>query len=66
MKWLLSEQEFIIWCKKYNVSEKAKVMIEKIRSSDPVRSVSSGGRNVPGNFTLVKRWESVFNLRVIL
>lgn len=65
MKWLLSEQEFIIWCKKYNVSEKAKVMIEKIRSSDPVRSVSSGGRNVPGNYPS-KRWESVFNLRVIL
>lgn len=59
MKWLLSEQEFIIWCKKYNVSEKAKVMIEKIRSSDPVRSVSSGGRNVPGNYPSKKMGVSI-------
>ncbi len=56
---MLSEQEFIIWCKKNGVSEKAKVMIEKIRSSDPVRSVSSGGRNVPGNYPSKKMGVSI-------
>ncbi|MCT6901783.1 MAG: TnsA endonuclease N-terminal domain-containing protein [Lactobacillus sp.] len=56
---MLSEQEFIIWCKKNNVSEKAKAMIEKIRSSDPVRSVSSGGRNVPGNYPSKKMGVSI-------
>ncbi|MCU5184258.1 DDE-type integrase/transposase/recombinase [Bacillus cereus] len=56
---MLSEQEFIIWCKKNNVSEKSKAMIESIRASDPVRSVSSGGKNVPGNYPSKKMGVSI-------
>ena len=59
MKRLLSEQDFIIWCKKNNVSEKAKAMIKKIRSSNPVRLVSSGGRNVSGNYPSKKMGLSI-------
>ncbi|MGC2238001.1 MAG: DDE-type integrase/transposase/recombinase [Pyrinomonadaceae bacterium] len=46
----LSEIEFRDWCRKNQVSKEAKLLIERIRSSEPSRRVRSGSQSVIGTF----------------
>lgn len=45
-----SVDQFELWCVQTKVSPEAKVILERIRSSEPSRAVSSGKSNVTGRF----------------
>ncbi len=47
---MLSSQEFDDWCRRLNLPEVGKKVIEQIRSTEPVRLVQGGGGNVTGNY----------------
>jgi putative transposase len=45
---MLSESEFNQWCDRLNLSEECRQIVNKIRTSEPVRKVKGSGRNVSG------------------
>ena len=47
---MLSENEFISWCRHLNLSEQAQNKVQHIRSSQPSRRVGGGSRNVSGRY----------------
>ena len=51
---MLSSQEFDDWCRRLNLPEVGKKVIEQIRSTEPVRLVQGGGGNVTGNYCIQK------------
>lgn len=54
---MLSDSEFEEWCKRLNLSEKAKSEINHIRSSPPARRVRSGIGNVRGVFNQSRKMQ---------
>ena len=47
---MMDEIQFESWCRKNNISNKGQSIIEQIRLSEPVRSVSSRKNNVSGKY----------------
>lgn len=47
---MLSREKFDNWCHRLNLSETARSVIERIRSSDPSRRVGGGSKNVSGRY----------------
>lgn len=47
---MLTQDEFDLWCRRLNLSEEARKVIEQIRSSEPSRLVGGGIKNVAGRF----------------
>src|SRR5712691_12229154 len=47
---MLDKDELLNWCKRLNLSQEARNVIEQVRSSDPARRVQSGTRNVSGSY----------------
>lgn len=47
---MLSTQEFDNWCRRLNVPEVPRKVIEQIRSTEPVRQVKALAGNVAGNY----------------
>jgi hypothetical protein len=43
---MLTETEFIIWCRHLNLSEQARKKVQHIRSSQPSHRVRAGSRHV--------------------
>lgn len=48
---MLSNKEFNDWCRRLNLPEAGRKVIEKIRTSEPVRQVAGGGFNVTGDYS---------------
>ncbi|MEH6913938.1 TnsA endonuclease N-terminal domain-containing protein [Priestia megaterium] len=47
---MMDEIQFESWCRKNNISNKGRSIIEQIRLSEPARSVSSRNNNVSGRY----------------
>jgi putative transposase len=47
---MLSNEEFNAWCERLKLPEAARMLITKIRSSEPARRVASSGGNVSGQY----------------
>jgi putative transposase len=47
---MLSEEEFLSWCRRVGLSQDARELVAKIRSSAPVRRVGGGRQNVSGRY----------------
>lgn len=47
---MLSKTEFDVWCNRLNLSHQSQQIIERIRSSEPSRSVGGGSKNVFGRY----------------
>src|SRR5262249_9754282 len=47
---MLSDGEFLLWCRRIGLSQKAQELIAKIRSSAPSRRVGGGSSNVSGRY----------------
>jgi putative transposase len=47
---MLSNQEFNAWCERLNLSDPARGLVSRIRSSPPVRRVASASGNVSGQY----------------
>jgi putative transposase len=47
---MLSEQDFVFWCRSLGISEQAEKLIRLVRASEPSRSVRSAGGNVSGRY----------------
>ncbi|MEL7244809.1 MAG: TnsA endonuclease N-terminal domain-containing protein, partial [Cyanobacteria bacterium J06573_2] len=47
---MLSKTEFDVWCNRLNLSHQTQEVIERIRSSEPSRSVGGGSKNVFGRY----------------
>ncbi len=55
----LDDNEFNNWWDRQNLSEQARKVVQLIRSSEPSRRVSGGGRSVSGNYPSLKMGVSV-------
>jgi len=51
---MLNSREFDDWCRRLNISDELRSVIEEIRSSEPVRRVRSNGVNVCGRYSSQK------------
>ena len=51
---MLSENDFQQWANHLKLSEQARQIVEKIRTSEPVRKVKGSGRNVRGSYSSKK------------
>ena len=51
---MLSENDFQQWTNRLKLSEQARQIVEKIRTSEPVRKVKGSGRNVRGSYSSKK------------
>ena len=47
---MLSQSEFTAWCNSLNLSHQAQELIQRIRTSEPSRSVGGGSKNVFGRY----------------
>ncbi|MCZ8494037.1 TnsA endonuclease N-terminal domain-containing protein [Priestia megaterium] len=47
---MMNESQFDLWCRRNNITDKARLIIEQIRFSEPVRSVYSKRNNVSGKY----------------
>src|SRR5437016_14241122 len=47
---MLSPEAFEAWCERTEVSEQARLLMERIRSSSPARRVGGGRSNVSGRY----------------
>ncbi|MGK7897003.1 MAG: TnsA endonuclease N-terminal domain-containing protein [Xenococcus sp. (in: cyanobacteria)] len=47
---MLSQSKFAVWCDHLNLSRQAQELIQRIRSSEPSRSVGGGSKNVFGRY----------------
>jgi putative transposase len=47
---MMSESEFLEWCRRLNISGHAKAAVERIRGGPPSRGVRSGFGNVSGAY----------------
>jgi transposase InsO family protein len=56
---MLNQQEIEEWFRRLKLSFKAIEVIEKIRSSEPLRKVRGGGRNVSGSYPSQKMGKSI-------
>lgn len=59
----MNDIEFDTWCKKNEITDRARAIVQKIRKSPPARNVQSGRGNVPGRYCSKKmgltiQWES--------
>ena len=45
---MLSKSEFNQWCARLDLSEECRQIVNKIRTSEPVRKAKGSGRNVSG------------------
>jgi hypothetical protein len=59
----LNEVEFRDWCRKNQVTKAAKVVIERVRNSEPSRRVRSGSHSVSGAFPS-RKMRLTFNTKV--
>ncbi len=51
---MLNNEEFDLWCRRLNISEQSRKVIEEIRSSEPSRRVGGGKKNVSGRYASKK------------
>jgi hypothetical protein len=56
---MLTENEFIIWCRHLNLSEQARNKVQDIRSSPPSRRVGGGKKNVCGRYPSLKMGQTI-------
>jgi len=56
---MLDDQQLRDWCKRLDLSEKAQVMIQQIRSSEPARRVQGRRVNVHGYFPSLKMGHTI-------
>ncbi|BAT53461.1 Integrase catalytic region [Nostoc sp. NIES-3756] len=56
---MLSDIEFEHWCRRLNLSEQARKVIEQIRTSEPSRRVGGGKKNVSGRYPSSKMGVSI-------
>src|SRR5487761_1266310 len=47
---MLSDEEFVQWCRRLDLPEQTRVMVAQIRSSPPARHVGSAAGNVSGRY----------------
>jgi putative transposase len=47
---MLSNEEFLLWCRQAGLSQEAQELITKIRSTPPTRRVGGGRENVSGRY----------------
>ncbi len=47
---MLSEEEFLLWCKRVNLSPQAQSVVAQIRCAEPARRVGGGRHNVSGRY----------------
>src|SRR5207249_10865272 len=47
---MLSDEEFVLWCKRLSLSREAQSAIATIRSAGPARRVGGGRQNVSGRY----------------
>ena len=47
---MLSDEEFLLWCRRAGLSQEAQELIAKLRSSAPTRRVGGGRENVSGRY----------------
>ena len=47
---MLSDEEFLIWCRRLGLSQEAQEVVTKIRSARPTRRVGGGRENVSGRY----------------
>ena len=47
---MLSDEEFVLWCKRLSLSREAQSAIATIRSAGPARRVGGGRENVSGRY----------------
>ena len=47
---MLSDKEFLFWCRKLGLSQEAQEVVTKIRSARPTRRVGGGRENVSGRY----------------
>ncbi|QMS92340.1 hypothetical protein HUN01_33890 [Nostoc edaphicum CCNP1411] len=51
---MFTEDELKQWFISLKLEESTKTVIEQIRTSEPLRRVGGGGRNVSGNYSSIK------------
>ena len=56
---MLSECELTAWCRRLNLNEQARTLIDKIRSSEPARRVNGNRSNVSGLYPSRKMGVSI-------
>ena len=56
---MLTESEFIIWCRHLNLSEQTRNKVQHIRSSQPSRRVGGGKKNVCGRYPSLKMGQTI-------
>lgn len=47
---MLDSEQFLHWCRKLNLTERAESVVRQIRSSAPARRVGGGRGNVSGRY----------------
>ena len=47
---MLNETDFLLWCKRLALTEKAQVAVTEARSRNPTRRVGGGRKNVSGRY----------------
>ena len=47
---MLNETDFLLWCKRLALTEKAQAAVTEARSSNPTRRVGGGRKNVSGRY----------------
>lgn len=56
---MLTKDEFDNWCRRQNLSESTRANIKLIRSSEPLRKVGGGGRNISGHYSSLKMGRTI-------
>src|SRR5213594_5226226 len=56
---MLSDEEFVLWCKRLSLSREAQSAIATIRSAGPARRVGGGRENVSGRYPSRKMGVSI-------
>lgn len=47
---MLNEAEFLLWCKRLGLTDKAQAIVAEVRSRHPTRRVGGGRSNVHGRY----------------
>ena len=47
---MLNETDFLLWCKRLALTEKAQATVTEVRSRNPTRRVGGGRKNVSGRY----------------
>lgn len=56
---MLNHREFDDWCRQISLLREARLIIEQIRSQEPIRRVRSSGMNVRGDYASRKMGKTI-------